>query len=168
MLKRIGPSPTVLCSVPLLASTAPPISSVSSLVSTWSSGAPALIQVDHLPPISSFSRYPAGLPLLTPGRPNPLTSCGACAAQACPAHSGRTICQNVGPSGGQHCAPTTAVFCSEPLPVIYWGALTLPVRHYLIVFLATLSFLAYTAIRTTDQATRDQLNYARLLIQESL
>ena len=28
--------------------------------------------------------------------------------------------------------------------------------------------LAYTAIRTTDQATRDQLTYARLLIQESL
>ena len=50
----------------LLASTAPPTSAVSSLVSTWSSGAPALIPVDHLPPISSLSRFPAGLPLLAP------------------------------------------------------------------------------------------------------
>ena len=50
----------------LLASTAPPTSAVSSLVSTWSSGAPALIPVDHLPPISSLlAPTQAGL-ILTP------------------------------------------------------------------------------------------------------
>ena len=59
------PSPTALCSVPLLANTAPPTSAIPSLVSTWSSGAPALVPVDHLPPIS-FSSFPAGLPLLAP------------------------------------------------------------------------------------------------------
>ena len=92
------PSPPALCSVPLLANTAPPTSAVPLLVSTWSSGAPALIPVDHLPPISSFSRFPAGLPLLAPTQAGLILSPAVepVPHKACSAHSVRTICRNAG------------------------------------------------------------------------
>ena len=152
-------SPAALCSVPLLASTAPPTSAVSSLVSTWSSGALAAY---HPPPISIFCRLAliqASLILLPALEPVPhklvqRIQVGQFVEMRDLLGDNIALLQQLDSVQG-------------PFQSFTGGA-----KPRLQTFTSLSSwlhrFLAYTAIRTTDQATRNQLTYAWLLIQESL
>ena len=163
------PSPPALCSVPLLANTAPPTSAVPSVVSTWSSGAPALIPVDHLPPISSFSRFPAGLPLLSPTQAGLILS-----PEVEPVphklvqriQSGQFV--EMRDLLGDNIALLQQLDSVQGALQSFSGAPKPRLREITSLSSWLHCFLAYTAIRSTDQATRDQLTYARLLIQEYL
>ena len=141
-----------------------PTSAVSSLVSTWSSG--ALIPVDHLPPISSFFRFPAGLPLLAPTQVGLILSPAVKPIPHKLVQAGQFV--EIRDLLGNNIALLQQLdFVQGPFQSFSWGPK--PRLQELTSLSSWLHcFLAYTAIRTTDQATCDQLTYAWLLIQEYL